>query len=407
VKGKTMQSIKFYLSSAFMLLVFFQLEAAPSFQLNSPPTEEQLTFSYTSEEIEAIKRLPRSETRITKEELDTLTNKISFVLKSTELSGIDETILPPYLANVQKDFAFLSYLITGDLAGSLCPITAWTLQLFIPEISIPLISEEEYDVYSGSLAALVIKKAAERLSEERKQIANYPIKKGDEYWRPANSHYRGLNFGSAKTWYLASSDEFVADTPPKNMREWKAECDKIKKENTQLDEEKTQKVFEWAGLTGLDAGSWERILQDYMDQNNVSIAAQLSIRALFLSALADSNAVSFHSKYTFWVKRPSQLDEEIEPMIRVPSHPSYPSAHSTISGTAVVVLTEIFPENAGQWNQLAEEAGMSRIWGGIHYPIDHRAGMKLGKAVGRKIVQTQLHTVNNNRQPLNRKPSYK
>jgi membrane-associated phospholipid phosphatase len=36
---------------------------------------------------------------------------------------------------------------------------------------------------------------------------------------------------------------------------------------------------------------------------------------------------------------------------------------------------------------LADEAGMSRLWGGIHFPSDIRVGLALGRAVAQRVVE--------------------
>ena len=115
-------------------------------------------------------------------------------------------------------------------------------------------------------------------------------------WTPTSPGYRGLNYGSMKTWFLASSDEYVADRPADVEDFWKEQCDEIKEEQAHLTNEKNQAVFEWAGLTSLEAGSWENILNKYLKRNNYPVMEQLYIRARFLSALADSNAAAFNSK---------------------------------------------------------------------------------------------------------------
>jgi hypothetical protein len=40
--------------------------------------------------------------------------------------------------------------------------------------------------------------------------------------------------------------------------------------------------------------------------------------------------------------------------------------------------------------QAAEEAGVSRVYGGIHFPFDNTAGQALGRSVGEAIVNSQL-----------------
>jgi hypothetical protein len=42
---------------------------------------------------------------------------------------------------------------------------------------------------------------------------------------------------------------------------------------------------------------------------------------------------------------------------------------------------------AAHWQYLGEEAGLSRIYGGIHYPRDERAGNQMGKRLGALAIQ--------------------
>jgi len=63
----------------------------------------------------------------------------------------------------------------------------------------------------------------------------------------------------------------------------------------------------------------------------------------------------------------------------VPNFPSYPSNHSTFSAARSEVLAYLFPEHADFVRALAQEAGQSRIWDGIHFPMDNVAGLQLGK----------------------------
>ena len=47
----------------------------------------------------------------------------------------------------------------------------------------------------------------------------------------------------------------------------------------------------------------------------------------------------------------------------------------------------MFPQEAAHWQYLGEEAGLSRIYGGIHYPSDERAGNQMGKRLGALAIQ--------------------
>ena len=69
---------------------------------------------------------------------------------------------------------------------------------------------------------------------------------------------------------------------------------------------------------------------------------------------------------------------------------SYPSAHSCISTAAATVLGHLFPTDAERVQRIAEEAGESRIWGGIHFRSDVIAGTALGQAVGEAVIASAL-----------------
>jgi len=104
----------------------------------------------------------------------------------------------------------------------------------------------------------------------------------------------------------------------------------------------------------------------------------------------DSIIACWDAKYTYWAIRPFQLDPEFAPVFTTPGHPSYPSAHSCISTAAATVLGHLFPTDAERVQRIAEEAGESRIWGGIHFRSDVIAGTALGQAVGEAVIASAL-----------------
>jgi hypothetical protein len=70
-----------------------------------------------------------------------------------------------------------------------------------------------------------------------------------------------------------------------------------------------------------------------------------------------------------------------------PRHPSYPSGHSTYAGAASELLSWFFPDYREEFNRLADNAGMARLWAGIHYRSDHIQGMKLGRCVACRVIE--------------------
>ena len=74
-------------------------------------------------------------------------------------------------------------------------------------------------------------------------------------------------------------------------------------------------------------------------------------------------------------------------MVGLPNFPAYPSGHSTFSAAAATVLSYVFPGAAGEFTDLAEEAGISRLYGGIHYRSDIERGKEHGLRVGEHVVR--------------------
>jgi hypothetical protein len=63
------------------------------------------------------------------------------------------------------------------------------------------------------------------------------------------------------------------------------------------------------------------------------------------------------------------------------------AAHATLSEASATILDYLFPQDASYFNAQAQEAASSRVWGGIHLPIDIEVGMQLGTAVATLVVQ--------------------
>jgi membrane-associated phospholipid phosphatase len=82
-----------------------------------------------------------------------------------------------------------------------------------------------------------------------------------------------------------------------------------------------------------------------------------------------------------------ELDPSFLPYITTPPFPSYVSGHSTTSGAASTVLAARFPRAARQLRAWADEAAVSRLYGGIHFSSDNDAGLTLGRKVGRAAVK--------------------
>jgi membrane-associated phospholipid phosphatase len=148
-----------------------------------------------------------------------------------------------------------------------------------------------------------------------------------------------------------------------------------------------------------------------------SLLTDARIFAMLDSALADAAITCWDSKYTYNFWRPvtaiqdadqdgnpqTTADPTWSPLITTPAFPSYVSGHSIFSAAAATILTHAFVSNVHltvasdglpgvvrhfrSFEAAAQEAGMSRIYGGIHYPFDNVEGQALGQAVGQYVLQ--------------------
>ena len=104
----------------------------------------------------------------------------------------------------------------------------------------------------------------------------------------------------------------------------------------------------------------------------------------------DACIICWDTKSFYYNPRPSQLNPAIKTLTGIPNFPSYISGHSTFSRAAAVVLGHIIPERANAYNDMANQASMSRLYGGIHFRSDCETGLKVGKNVGAFAVQRAI-----------------
>jgi hypothetical protein len=115
------------------------------------------------------------------------------------------------------------------------------------------------------------------------------------------------------------------------------------------------------------------------------------VLALMNMTSIDAYIASHDAKYTYWMIRPSQADRGIVLAIALPNHPSYTSNHAAVTGSAMAVLAAFFPSDANYLNGLADQAAISRIYGGIHYRFDMDAGLALGRTVATYALGHDVH----------------
>lgn len=210
-------------------------------------------------------------------------------------------------------------------------------------------------------------------------------------------HWRGTNpleplAGSWRTWVIASGSELRPPAPPAHDSAQKAEeLAEVKNFPRPMPASgtsfaTTRAAYFWQGQT---SRLWNDILTPKLFEYQLDRNPPRAARAYALMSVAayDGIIACWDAKYTYWAARPSMLDPSIVTLFPNPAHPTYPSAHAMFDGPYSAILGYLFPRDADFFTAQAQEAGLSRLWAGIHFRSDIEAGLEIGRVVGQRVVE--------------------
>ena len=200
--------------------------------------------------------------------------------------------------------------------------------------------------------------------------------------------------GTWRTWNLASASQFRPGPPPAfGSAQFAAELQEVYDVSRTLTPEQRAIAVFWADGAGTvtPAGHWNQIALELVPEADLDALDSARLFAALNTAQADAFIACWDAKFTYWSIRPmsairASLDPAWTPIIPTPPFPSYVSGHSTTSGAASTVLSAFFPLQADALRGLAEEAAVSRLYGGIHFRSDNDAGLTLGQRVGEVAI---------------------
>ena len=156
-----------------------------------------------------------------------------------------------------------------------------------------------------------------------------------------------------------------------------------------------------------------KIITQAIEQNGGNLGTVAEAYAKAGIAERDASIVCFRSKYQYNLLRPvtyirKLFDPNWLPFIPTPPHPEYPAAHAMVTGAVMQAAARVLGDNVAftdhsydfrgfpsrAYNSLfaaGEEAGISRLYGGIHYLPSINTGLAQAKEIGNKIGDIQLH----------------
>jgi hypothetical protein len=161
------------------------------------------------------------------------------------------------------------------------------------------------------------------------------------------------------------------------------------------------------------AGHWINITKVVCQQSSAGLTKSAEAYALTAIAMSEGFISCWDEKYRSKLIRPETyinqyIDENWVPILQTPPFPEYTSGHSVVSQAAAITLTSVFGENFSftdstevefgmpiraydSFKQAADEASISRLYGGIHYRRAIDEGVMVGKQVG-NFVLSRLRT---------------
>jgi membrane-associated phospholipid phosphatase len=229
---------------------------------------------------------------------------------------------------------------------------------------------------------------------------------------PAFLPYLLPQWGFVTPFGMSSSSQFRPLGPPSlDSEQYAADYNEVKQLGAAVGstrtEEQTLIALFWADGSGTETppGHWNSIAQSIAAAQGNSLEENARLFALLNIAMADAAICAWDAKYTFHFWRPVTAINFAEPelnwasFIVTPPFPDYVSGHSTFSGAAATVLalfygTEDLPFTTGSdflpgvyrsfptCLAAAEEAAVSRLYGGIHFRSANEGGLQAGISIG-------------------------
>lgn len=150
-------------------------------------------------------------------------------------------------------------------------------------------------------------------------------------------------------------------------------------------------------------GHWVHIACSVAEKEKYDQAKTASLISKIAIAMADGFISVWEAKFAYNYIRPETfinkyIDRDWIPLIQTPAFPEYPSAHSVASSSAATILTKTVGDNYAfidstevlfgrptrkfnSFYEAADQAAISRMYGGIHF----KTAIVIGKEQGRKL----------------------
>ncbi|MDW7693745.1 vanadium-dependent haloperoxidase [Flammeovirgaceae bacterium SG7u.132] len=291
---------------------------------------------------------------------------------------------------------------------------------------------ENSEKYAKAISQQVLSYAATDRYNKTTSLPKYTPKEGKGYWYPTPPAYFGAvepHFNTLRPLTLDSVPQFKPEPPAPFSEDPDSPffkmLEEVYKEGRGRTEETRTIASFWdcnpfamqttghlmVALKKISPGAhWMGITGIACETANKDFHETMKIHAVLSIGLMDAFLSCWDEKYRSNRIRPETairkyIDPTWEPLLQTPPFPEYTSGHSTVSGSAGQILTFYFGDNFKfidtteraygladrtfpSFMDAAQEAAVSRLYGGIHYRDANENGIKQGINVGRWVIKS-------------------
>ncbi len=262
--------------------------------------------------------------------------------------------------------------------------------------------------------------------KQSRSYSKFTIDEEPWTWKPTPPAYmEGIepHWGSIRPMVLDSASQFLPSPPvpfslDKNSKFFK-ELEEVYEAVKNISVEQFEIAHFWdcnpykMNITGhvmhatkkiTPGGHWVNITAIAAKNSSADLIQTIGSMALVALAISDGFISCWDEKYRSKLIRPESLineyiDENWMPVLQTPPFPEYTSGHSVVSNISATILTELYGNEFSfdddtevsyglpirsflSFRQAAEEATISRLYGGIHY----KSSIEEGKVQGERIA---------------------
>ncbi|WP_420401848.1 vanadium-dependent haloperoxidase [Flagellimonas sp.] len=286
------------------------------------------------------------------------------------------------------------------------------------------------------IAQDVLKRAGDDGYLRRTALPRFSVNDDPGRWRPTPPDYMEAiepHWNTIKPFVLDSASQFDPGLPTEfdiaESSQFYKEATEVYHTVNNLDSERLEIAKFWDCNPNISTtkghvmyfqqqispgGHWVHITAQVLDEEKASMEDSAAALAQVTVAIADAFISCWDQKYRSSLTRPetyinNYIDSDWEPILQTPAFPEHTSGHSVASAAAATVLTNIFGDNYAfddatevpyglpvrsynSFEHAAQEAAISRLYGGIHYKPAIELGVSQGKHVGQHVLNKTKFT---------------